>query len=180
MREMTGGARVALAPRAAGAHPTRLAGVGRPERRGAGAVSLGKAQDAARWRARGRACGAGLRLGAHAPEVVAQRRPRRTRGPPGLPWGGRGAKCRFWHRARRGAGAKRRQRAGRAVNGHKRLSRSLHRIRVQLFLHMHPHIGRRGAVGAKKSGIGAVLSEFARLVHADRPKSVRLEGWLRG
>ena len=55
----------------------------------------------------------------------------------------------------------------RAVNGHKRQPGSLyiHRIRIQLFLRVRDHIGRRGAVGARnagteQSGIGAVLSEL--------------------
>ena len=60
--------------------------------------------------------------------------------------------------------------AGRAVNGHKRLPGSLHRIRAQLFFRIHNHIGRRGAVGAKKCRNRTIGSEPAALAHADRPK----------
>ena len=68
----------------------------------------------------------------------------------------------------------------RCPNGHKRQPGSLHRIRTQLFFRVRDHSGRRGAVGAKKCGNRTIASEPAALVHANRPKSVRLEGWLRG
>ena len=178
--------------------PGRLAGRGRTPREAgrAGAASLG--QDAARWRARGGEAALAPRLGARAPGVVTQRRPRRTRSRRGLPGGGRGEGCRPWRRARRGGGARRPLRAGRAVNGaklvfegnvdlrwlcpngHKRQPGSLHRIRTQLFFRVRDHSGRRGAVGAKKCGNRTIASEPAALVHANRPKSVRLESWLRG
>jgi hypothetical protein len=160
--------------------PGRLAGRGRTPREAgrAGAASLG--QDAARWRARGGEAALAPRLGARAPGVVAQRRPRRTRSRRGLPGGGRGEECRPWRRARRGGGARRPLRAGRAVNGHQRQPGSLHRIRTQLFFRVRDHSGRRGAVGAKKCGNRTIASEPAALGHANRPKSVRLEGWLRG
>jgi len=133
--------------------PGRLAGRGRTPREAgrAGAASLG--QDAARWRARRGEAARAPRLGARAPAVVAQRRPRRTRSRWGLlPEGGRGEGCRPWRRARRGGGARRPLRAGRAVNCHQRQPGSLHRIRTQLFFRVRDHSGRRGAVGAKKCG----------------------------
>ena len=132
--------------------PGRLAGRGRTPREAgrAGAASLG--QDAARWRARGGEAALAPRLGARAPGVVAQRRPRRTRSRRGLPGGGRGEECRPWRRARRGGGARRPLRAGRAVNGHQRQPGSLHRIRTQLFFRVRDHSGRRCASVQKNAG----------------------------